>query len=376
MSDCPPSNTAKALRKAKRAEKARVEESINEELATIEDSLHKLIDAAATKLDVDAEEIRSRFLAYAGSRASARPTAWNGLIHEKSKEWSDMKGSYGGGAYMLYVLERIREEGLYEDMSDSTKEHYIKVAQKARDDQLNAGLARTGTKRLAQGSVKEELDAIGEKMLLSVRSKATDGLQAVYYASNKARSFMESHLTIEMSQLLTLMESAALGGAQRLADRSHTETAQAKSEVCKALLKSLRDAAAATASDGSPPMATNPNAIPFVEYKNYHKTVKQYKVVVHNWPMKTSGQMMDPNTMGLGQLQLLLRRIRDEDCGFKRLTEAEWNEWNERFESEIKSGAVEVSLRKTRCDAGKKRKVGQQSVESGGSNDQNQQVFS
>ncbi|KAG8726589.1 hypothetical protein FRC12_023254 [Ceratobasidium sp. 428] len=92
---------------------------------------------------------------------------------------------------------------------------------------------------------------------------------------------MESHLTIEMSQLLTLMESAALGGAQS-------------------------EAAAATASDGSPPMATNPNAIPFVEYKNYHKTVKQYKVAVHNWPMKTSGQMMDPNTMGLGQLQLLL----------------------------------------------------------------------
>ncbi|KAG8692584.1 hypothetical protein FRC09_011100, partial [Ceratobasidium sp. 395] len=103
------------------------------------------------------------------------------------------------------------------------------------------------------------------------------------------RSFMESHLMIEMSQLLTLMESAALGGAQS-------------------------EAAAATASDGSPPMATNPNAIPFVEYKNYHKTVKQ-----------------------------------DEDCGFKRLTETEWNEWKE-------------------------RKVGQQPVESGGSNDQNQQT--
>ncbi|KAG8778763.1 hypothetical protein FRC12_024835 [Ceratobasidium sp. 428] len=58
------------------------------------------------------------------------------------------------------------------------------------------------------------------------------------------------------------------------------------------------------------------------------------------------------------------------------LMEAEWNEWNEKFESEIESGAVEVSLRKTRSDAGKKRKVGQQSVESGGSNDQNQQVFS
>ncbi|KAG8778762.1 hypothetical protein FRC12_024834 [Ceratobasidium sp. 428] len=374
---------SKELRKAKRAAKAQADDAINEELAAIEENLHHLIDTAATKLDIDAEEIRSRFLAYAGSRASARPTAWNGLIHERSKEWSDMKGSYGGGAYMLYVLERIRAEGLYEDMSDDMKGHYIKVAQKARDNKLNAGSARTGTKRLAQGSVKEELDAIGEKlnylhsvtqveyMLLSVRSKATDGLQAVYYASNKARSFMESHLTIEMSQLLTLMESAALGGAQKetwtlgksprvepkepglfdsykerqaicsfycfkaanesrlppdeyepeLADRSHTETAQAKSEVRKALLKSLREAAAAIASDGSPPMATNPNAIPFVEYKNYHKTVKQYKVAVHNWPMKTLGQMMDPNTMGLGQLQLLLRRIRGEDCGFKRLTD-------------------------------------------------------
>ncbi|KAG8754196.1 hypothetical protein FRC12_011273 [Ceratobasidium sp. 428] len=69
------------------------------------------------------------------------------------------------------------------------------------------------------------------------------------------------------------------------------------------------DAAAAAASNGSPPTATNPNAILFVEWKNYHKTVKQYKVVVYNWLMKTSGQMMDPNSMGLGQLQVLLRCI-------------------------------------------------------------------
>ncbi|KAG8693837.1 hypothetical protein FRC09_010265 [Ceratobasidium sp. 395] len=369
MNKPPASDTAKARRKAKRAAKAQVEESINEELSDIEDRLHELIDAAATKLDVGAEEIRSRFLAYTGSRSSARPTAWNG-------------SSYSGGAYMLYVLKRIREEELYEDMSDEMKERYIKVAQQVRDDKLNAGSARSGSKHTTQGSVKDQLEEIGEKLnyihnatqveyiLMSVRGKPKDGLQAVYYASNKVRSFIESHLTIEMNQLLTLMESAALGGAQRLADRSHTETAQAKSEVCKAMLKLLRDAAAAAASDGSPPTATNPNAIPFVEWKNYHNTVKQYKVVIYNWPMKTSGQMMDPNSMGLGQLPVLLRRIRDEECGFKRLTEAEWTEWTDKFESEIKSGTVEVPLRKTQCNAGKKRKIMETSKESAGNCDE------
>ncbi|KAG8722081.1 hypothetical protein FRC09_006870, partial [Ceratobasidium sp. 395] len=115
MSKRPTSSSAKELRKAKRAAKAQADNAINKELAAIEENLHHLIDTATTKLDIDAEEIRSQFLTYAGSHASARPTAWNGLIHEKSKEWSDMKGLYGGGAYMLYVLERIREEGLYED---------------------------------------------------------------------------------------------------------------------------------------------------------------------------------------------------------------------------------------------------------------------
>jgi hypothetical protein len=75
-----------------------------------------------------------------------------------------------GGAYMHYVIERIHEEGLYkpEEMSDEMKEHYIQVAQQARDAKLNAGAAKTSSQRLIQGSARNELIKISERVRMLV----------------------------------------------------------------------------------------------------------------------------------------------------------------------------------------------------------------
>jgi hypothetical protein len=50
-------------------------------------------------------------------------------------------------------------------------------------------------------------------MLLVVQGRTEDGLQPIYYATKQARAFTESQLHIPMNHFITLMESAAIGGA-------------------------------------------------------------------------------------------------------------------------------------------------------------------
>ncbi|KAG8732197.1 hypothetical protein FRC10_001160 [Ceratobasidium sp. 414] len=53
------------------------------------------------------------------------------------------------------------------------------------------------------------------------------------------------------------------------------------------------------------------------------------------------------------QLQL----IKNNQCGFKCLTDAQWDEWKALFDSEVELGDAQINTRKTRKDAGQKRKM-------------------
>ncbi|KAG8700476.1 hypothetical protein FRC08_004674 [Ceratobasidium sp. 394] len=364
-----PSNPAQAtaVRKAKRLAKTEQDYALEQELHSIEEKLHELMENAAAKLDIDVEEIRSQFLAYANVRSTFRPTAWNGLVHEKSVEWIDEKVNYPGGAYIQFVVEKIKDEGIYAALSEEQLEYYKKLAQKLRDDKLNAGSSKTDYKRLAQGTAKDDIQKIILQLgniskvtsiqcvLLAVRGQSDDGLKPLYYTSSRARTFLENYLNVSMSQLLTMMETAVIGGASALANNRQTEGAKAKAEVRRVLLQQLRNAATSVAEDGSPPAITDSNKIAFVEWKNYHKIVKTYKVEVFGWPMVDPGRMVDPNSMGAGTVNHQLQLVKSSECGFRRLTDMEWNRWKETFDAEVEAGDANIATRKTRSDAGQKR---------------------
>ncbi|QRW13946.1 hypothetical protein RhiLY_12945 [Ceratobasidium sp. AG-Ba] len=355
----------KVRRKSKRAERALHNKTINNALESIDHQLHEIVQSTADDLDISVDEIRSEFLAYASIRSTAHPTAWNGLIHEKSIDWSEEKDNYPGGAFMHYVVERIKSEGLYENMDETEKEYYKGVAQEARDAKLNAGSTRTTAKRLVQGTAKERLEEIAESLdrlhnvtgiefaLFAVRGNASHGLKPQYFASKTASTFFESHLSVSMDQLVTLMESAALGGAPALLSSAKSETSQSKTLTRQVMLESLRDAATSVAPDGALPFITDRQEIRFVEWSNHHKMVESYGVISFGWPLSDSARMMLPNGMGLAMLHQLLQRIRAKQCGFRRMGQAEAEAWLEQFDGDVAAGIITIEDRKRRSDAGK-----------------------
>ncbi|CUA73045.1 hypothetical protein RSOLAG22IIIB_10489 [Rhizoctonia solani] len=366
------SEADKAAAKAKRKE----QDDLNYKIATaaeeLESQLNEDMQARAELLGVEISALRARFLMYASHRCDTQPTIWNGLVHVKSEEWADMKEKYPGRAFLAYVVERIHNEDLYDlaKMSDEEQDQYIRAAQDARKAKLNAGVAKTSSERFVQGTVKNEIGAICNRLqylhaatsieclLFVVKGKAQDGLAPTYHASDKARTFLESHLKAPVAHLLDLMESSSIGGSAALALCHQTKTQLIKSRVRRAMLMSCRTAVTSVADDGSPPVVTEPLDIGMIEYKNYISFAKENKVIMEGWPVKPDGSLVDPSSMGLGKLETLLKLLENPNsgCGFKCLTENEWKEWTEKLDQDIKAGKVILPSRKTRSDAGKKRR--------------------
>jgi hypothetical protein len=52
-----------------------------------------------------------------------------------------------------------------------------------------------------------------EVLTIIVRGKKDDGLKPVYYASDRARAFLESHIGVEAEEFISMMEEASINGA-------------------------------------------------------------------------------------------------------------------------------------------------------------------
>ncbi|KAG9085313.1 hypothetical protein FRC06_003661 [Ceratobasidium sp. 370] len=124
-----------------------------------------MLEAAAKELEWDVEELCRLFLANSTAHMHAKPTAWNGLVHKKSKEWIDMKDTFSGNKFIQYVVEHIKDEGLYEKMSKQDEAHYVEIAQKLQDSKLSVGSARTVTHQKTPGNVYTELESMGQQLL-------------------------------------------------------------------------------------------------------------------------------------------------------------------------------------------------------------------
>ncbi|KDN47370.1 hypothetical protein RSAG8_03510, partial [Rhizoctonia solani AG-8 WAC10335] len=368
-----PSTSDSVAQKEKRKAQDALNYQIAKAAAALEERMNKDMETEAKRLGVEVAAIRARFLMYASHRGDTQPTVWNGLVHVKSEEWAEMKGKLvQGRAFLAYVVERIHNEDLYNlaEMSEEDQECYIRAAQEARMAKLNAGTAKTSSQRLLQGTVKNELSGICNRLqylhaateiefvLLVVKGRAQDGLAPTYTVSDKARAFIESHLKASITHTLDLFESSSIGGAGAVALRSRNETQTVKSKLRRKVTQLFYDTVPTVAEDGSPPIVTNSLEIGMFEYKNYVNVVKEYRVILKGWPLTSNGSLVDPSSMGLGRMQRLLKLLEDpdSDCGFKRLTESEWKRWSEKLEEDVNAGRVTLPTRKIRIDAGKKRR--------------------
>ncbi|KAG9122894.1 hypothetical protein FRC07_000537 [Ceratobasidium sp. 392] len=332
----------KARKQAQRVARREKSDRVNIALLELQEKTHELLEAAAKELEFDVDNLRRLFLANSTAHIKAKPTAWNGLMHEKSKEWINMKVAHPGSKYIEYVVQRIQDEGLYNNMSKEDEDRYAEIAQKLRDSKLSVGSARTATHRKTPGNVHTELESMGQRMLhlhnitgiegifIAVRGDEKDGMSPVYISSPKARTFFENYLKVDSDHFVTLLECASIGGASAVANHHRTETQVVKTSVRTALLKSLRTYIFHLMyihTDGSPPVIDDPSTISSISYKDYASCVDRYKVEVFNWPMKGES-MQDPSDVGgLKILSSYLKLIESGQSGFRRLTAAQWDAW-------------------------------------------------
>ncbi|KAG8706301.1 hypothetical protein FRC08_001151 [Ceratobasidium sp. 394] len=335
------SKARKQLQRVARRDKA---DKVNAALLGLQKKIAEMLKATANELEFNVKEFTRMFIANGTMHLeAAKPTAWNGLVHEKSREWVDMKGTYSGAKYIQYIVECIKDEGLYEKMSKEDEARYVERAQQLRDSKISVGNAGTGTQRKTPGNAQAELDAMAKQLLhlnnvtgaecilMVVRGHEEDGLNPIYISSPKAQNYLEDHLKIDSDHFVTLLECSVIGGVAAVANQHRTDTQIIKSQVRAALLDSLCKAATSTASDGSEPMITDPSLIPAVSYSDYVSFVDQYKIEAFNWPMnEEKDKLIDPSNVG-GHKTLLtyLKLIRSGDAGFRRMTEATWDAWKE-----------------------------------------------
>ncbi|CEL56029.1 hypothetical protein RSOLAG1IB_02043 [Rhizoctonia solani AG-1 IB] len=324
-------------------------------------------------MNIDPQQLTSKFLAAQSASHSARPTAWHGFVSKMSSEWKSEGEALGytGMTYMNWVVKRIGDEDLYANLTDGEKENMVKYAEELCASRLSAGSVRNGERRLTQGNIKNEIfnmcerlrylsDKTGIKVIsIVVRGDETAGLKPIYYASKKARRFLESHIRVDAEEFIRLLEQSAIGGAAELGDKHAKKKNVIKSELRDVLTDSLRDAALETASDGWKPMISDRSEIGQMSYTRYPNLVVSYGVELVGWPMVSEYVPKDPSQLGgKSVMSVLIAKIKSKPAtaGFRRLTKSEWEDWKEKYQQQVAEGGI-VKERQTRSDKGRSRKV-------------------
>ncbi|KDN41114.1 hypothetical protein RSAG8_07668, partial [Rhizoctonia solani AG-8 WAC10335] len=368
------SYTEKELKARKRRlELNEQNKAIDPELEVIGEEVDRLLGTAASRLNLDPQQLTSKFLAAQSASHSACPTAWHGFVSKMSSEWKSEGEALGytGMTYMNWVVKRIGDEDLYTNLIDEKKEEMVKYAEELRASRLSAGSVRTGEHRLTQGNIKNELfnmcerlrylsDKTGiEVISIVVRGDKAAGLKPIYFASKKARRFLESHVRVDAEEFIELLEKSAIGGAAELGNEHEKKKNVVKSELRDVLTDSLRDAALETASDGWKPVISDRSEIGQMTYTRYPHLVMNYGVELFGWPMVSEYVPKDPSQLGgKGVMSVLTAKIKTNPAtaGFRRLTKNEWEEWKEKYYQQVAGGSV-VKECQPRSDKGKSRKA-------------------
>ncbi|KAG8704173.1 hypothetical protein FRC08_002386 [Ceratobasidium sp. 394] len=365
-----PDSAARSARQQQRRREVREKnQKIAAELTKAEETMQGILKDAAERLDMDVNEFTARFLSQATAYHDAKPSAWNGFVSEMSREWADEKATHPGRQFLDYVVARINREGVYAAMTPEEKEPYIKIAQQARDAKISAGTVATSDGRRVQGSVKKELFAMSDRLehlhdvtslevlFIVVSGSKSDGLLPVYFATDKARVFLESYVKVESEDFISMMVKAVHSGGAAMGRFGQNLTQGCKTEVRTLFLESLRDAATSVASDGSLPKTPKRCDISSMIWKTYLETAQKYHVEVYGWPMEKDGSMKDPsNVGGYTELKGYVTRLKNKTTGFRRLTDSEYDAWVEKQQDELGEKFAESRPRKERADKGQTRK--------------------
>ncbi|QRV77136.1 peflin [Ceratobasidium sp. AG-Ba] len=355
--------------KQRRAAKRRKEAEIASALIDVEKQVEDVLVEVAKKLDIEPSEVQSRFSMHAAARSKAKVTAYNGLMHEVAQANQHLKAAHPGRKFMSAISQLIKEEKLYENLTDERRVELLAVAQNKCNECLTAGVSRLGgNQRRRQGTAKKELTSIGlqldhlnevigvESVLVAVRGSDTQGLKPVYYASDKARRFMESHINIDMNTMIKYMEKSVNGGATGVVREYKDDTQAVKAKLRTAMVKSLREAAISIPEDVSFSRLDEPDSIASVPWKKYWDLVQNYRVEAFNWPMNTDGSMKDPSHLGggYGLYTKYLEDVKTRKRGFCRITDEVWEERMKERDELASAGLIEP--RKPRSDKGKGKK--------------------
>ncbi|KAG8776191.1 hypothetical protein FRC12_001047 [Ceratobasidium sp. 428] len=371
----PAANTLPTL-KQKRAAKRRKDAEISAAVLQVEEKVDDMLLEAAEGLGVDAEKVKKRFSMHTTARSSTRVSVWNGLMHEVAQENQNLKAEFPGRQFMNAITQLIKDKGLYEKLTEEQKKHYLEVAQKKCDERLTAGTKSDGSRRRNQGTVKKDLSEIGlqasssffldrineltgvESVLIAVKGDGSNGLKPVYFASDKARRFMESHVKLPMKTTMKYMEKSVLGGASGIGAKYKDETQAMKASLRTAMVESLRKAALSIPEDNSPSRLENPESIACVQWSKYWDLVSSYRVEAFNWPMKPDGSMKDPSQLGCGLdvFARYLEDVKEGKRGFRRLTDEAWEAKMKRRDELVEDGTITVSTRKVCSDKGTQKK--------------------
>ncbi|KAG8763364.1 hypothetical protein FRC12_008577 [Ceratobasidium sp. 428] len=313
--------------KEKRAAKRRKDSEIAKALLDDESQVLGILSRVAKELDIELAKAHARFMMQCTVRQQSKATAWNGLVHEKCKEWEHLKSEYPGLQFINEVSRRISDSGMYKALTDDEKDYYVSVAQKLLDDRLTAGTSGpSDSHRRDQGTIKKDLTQIGlqldhfhratgiECIYLVVRGNDDQGLKPTYYTSDKARRYLETHMKLSMETMLKYLEKSVNGGASGILGAYKTDTQDVKASLRSAMVKSLQNAASSTATDGSKPLLDDPAKISSISWKHYWSIVRTYRVEAFGWPMSDDGSSLtDPSDVGgYGRMLSYLEDVKND----------------------------------------------------------------
>ncbi|KLO07569.1 hypothetical protein SCHPADRAFT_945183 [Schizopora paradoxa] len=265
----------------------------------------------------------------------------------------------GGGRQQLFDLQRehkheyeaLKEEGKEterEELLQRYKEHKDSEEQGRRVTPRSMSMVvYNGCKQIEEKLTTMRKRAGIEAVLIVVRNNMLYDLNPVVYFTSAG---LEAYMPIAVGRVWDAVSVAARCQAFAIARCSIDNLGMSHKKMVEVLKAQIREQITRKLIDAT----GNERAV--MNYTNTHREiVMKYGIRLEGWSHK---KWANPSELGsqLGPLQTLLKDLRKDKCRFVKCTPQELQDLQEKYEKDIADGKIEVKERKTRCDAGQKRK--------------------
>jgi hypothetical protein len=187
--DNPPNDTQPVAQASKdpvlkRRAKRALEKRVAEKAVELDKKMQVSIDEGAEELGVPSSILAQKFAIVAPIGETRKPMWWNGLVAEKSEAW---KPEYGacivisdeeetrlitsidgpGRDFLPWVVRRIRQEELSENLGQEERERLAKKAEKHRAANKEEKAARM-TRAKSLKAAEEQIESMYEQVGVSI----------------------------------------------------------------------------------------------------------------------------------------------------------------------------------------------------------------